>query len=82
MIRAIRKGCLKTIWMFFRQPFKDGKQPENLVRAFCTHSTMQATLAAANLGFRKRLLKDIEDIRNLFENACEESIAKVIVYSK
>ena len=43
---------------------------------------MQATLAAANLGFRKRLLKDIEDIRNLFENACEDSIAKVIVYSK
>ena len=52
------------------------------MRAFCTHPTMQATLAAANLGFRKRLLKDIEDIRNLFGNAYEESIAKVIVYSK
>lgn len=38
--------------------------------------------AASNLDFKDRLLKDIEDIRNLFGDACEDAIAKVIAYAK
>ena len=38
--------------------------------------------AALNLDFKDRLLKDIEDIRNLFGDACEDAIAKVIAYAK
>ena len=37
---------------------------------------------ASNLDFKDRLLKDIEDIRNLFGDACEDAIAKVIAYAK
>ena len=37
---------------------------------------------ASNLDFKDCLLKDIEDIRNLFGDACEDAIAKVIAYIK
>ncbi len=54
-----------------------------LTRTFAGKGKQSMRLdAASNLDFKDRLLKDIEDIRNLFGDACEDAIAKVIAYAK